>query len=361
MKVYVYPADRFGCGYARLIWPALAVQAQDFDMEVKITYPDERHELQCHMQGGSVVGVNVPLDADVIVFQRVTHENMRDAIPYIRAKGIAVVIDMDDDLSRINPKNPAYTYFHPTITAHPEHSWTNAQISCDRATVVTTTTKALQDRYARVAHGVVLKNYVPRHYLDIEHADSDRIAYGGSLHSHPDDVTQMGSAIQRLMNEDHDFMVIADPSGMQEALGLPRPPLSPGASSILQWPHELTKAGIGLAPLADTQFNAAKSWLKAIEYAAVGVPIVASPRADYRELAALGVPIIWADKPKDWYRRVKHLLDNPWERVERGAEGRAAILGQRLTYEDQAVQWFETWRLAWMLEAKRHLPLRTRG
>ena len=46
----------------------------------------------------------------------------------------------------------------------------------------------------------------------------------------------------------------------------------------------VAKLGIGVAPLADTKFNAAKSWLKMAEMAALGVPCVVSPRAEYMRL-----------------------------------------------------------------------------
>src|SRR5689334_24701002 len=46
------------------------------------------------------------------------------------------------------------------------------------------------------------------------------------------------------------------------------------------WPRALSALGIGLAPLADSTFNRAKSWLKPLEMAAVGVPCVMSALPD---------------------------------------------------------------------------------
>src|SRR5690606_28606720 len=40
MKIYVYPADEYGCGYYRLIWPAQALQAQGHD--IQIVMPKQR-------------------------------------------------------------------------------------------------------------------------------------------------------------------------------------------------------------------------------------------------------------------------------------------------------------------------------
>jgi glycosyltransferase involved in cell wall biosynthesis len=41
---------------------------------------------------------------------------------------------------------------------------------------------------------------------------------------------------------------------------------------------------IGVAPLNDIPFNHAKSWIKAIEYAAAGIPVVMSDVGEYRRL-----------------------------------------------------------------------------
>ena len=58
----------------------------------------------------------------------------------------------------------------------------------------------------------------------------------------------------------------------------------------------VAELGVGLVPLLDSAFNRAKSWLKGLEYAALGVPFVASPTPEYVKLAGLGAGLL-ADDP----------------------------------------------------------------
>jgi len=353
VKVYVFPADAFGCGYYRMIWPGRAANGVN-GVEVEIIMPDDRsRHLQAIMHDDELLDVKVPNDADVIVMQRVTHSYLAQAVAKIRSKGIAVVVDMDDDLERIHPSNPAWQYFKPKSDRRDtlwEHSWHNARKACSDATLVTVTTPSLAVRYAPHQRVAVLPNCVPEWYLTVEHVDSERLGYGGSLHSHPDDVPRLGHSVATLVREGYDFMVVADPRGMQEVLNLPHPPISPGAVPIEDWPRELTKIGVGLVPLAPTQFNEAKSWLKGLEQAAVGVPFLASPRYAYRALHAHGAGRLVPDKPAAWLKAMRRLLEHPEIRAELSAAGRVAAA--RWTYEQRGEEWAAAWQQAYTTERR---------
>lgn len=344
MKVYVFPADQQGCGKYRLIWPSEALQALGHD--VVIVSPDARDSmLQGVMDGDTMVDVHFPADADVMVFQRVTHRHIKQALALIRQRGVAVVVDMDDDLSCIDPRNPAYTMLHPKNTKGNlgDHSWANAQDACLNASMVTVSTPALLKRYAPRGNGQVYNNYVPARMLGIPHHDSNLVGWGGSVHSHPGDLQDMGSSVNRLAQEGVEFGVIGNGEGVREAWGLPeaRPLHVAGVVPIDQWGHALTGLGIGVAPLADTKFNAAKSWLKMAEMASVGVPCVASDRADYRRLHdTYGVGII-VNKPNEWYRQLKELAGSKDLREDLSGRGRVAMMG--LTIEENAWRLWEIW------------------
>ena len=144
MIVYVYPADVFGCGSYRLIWPAEALRAQGH--EVNIVMPSMRQGI-----GGSIdsrtntlVDVQYPPDADLVVLQRVSFAHMAQAVGMLRAKGVAVVVDMDDDLTKIDPSNPAFKPLQVGgfgLVKH--HDYRNAHRACLDATAVTVSTPAL--------------------------------------------------------------------------------------------------------------------------------------------------------------------------------------------------------------------------
>lgn len=350
MKTYIFPADRFGCGHYRLIWPAQALHNQGH--EIVLVDPSNRDSaIECIMDGTTMVDVRIPADADVMVFQRITHRQVAAAIPLIRAKGVAVIIDMDDDLSTIHPSNPAFAFMHPK-GPYPDHSWHNAQQACADATMVVASAPSLLKRYAPHGRGRVFHNYVPSYMLDIPHVDSDVIGWPGSVHSHPDDLKVTGNAMARLAQAGHTLAVIGDGKGVQQEWGLSEnvPVHASGTVDIQQWGHAVTKLGVGMVPLADTVFNSSKSWLKGIEMAAVGVPFVASPRLEYQRLhkeAKLG---LLADNQKDWYRKLKLLAANEQLRLETSLQGRETMADY--TIEGNAWRLAETWKEALQIQRK---------
>lgn len=341
MKIIVWPADTQGCGRYRLIWPAEQVKVQGLD--VTIIEPHERHaKFHGVIENGVVTGVRVP-DADVMVFQRITHRYLAQAIPFIRAKGTACIVDMDDDLECIHPQNPAWAMLHPKSTGSQliaDHSWEWARYACKHATVVTTSSEALRERYASHGRGVVLRNCVPQRFLELPHVDSDIIGWGGSIHSHPDDVYELGSAVARLTGEGHRFRVVGPPRGLRDAFRLTEDPPHTGNVEIDDWPTELARLGVGIAPLANTRFNAAKSWLKPLEYASVGVPCVMSNRREYREIARRGIGVL-VDKPKQWYGELKKLATDEGRRL--ALSDAARLVAAELTYERNGHRWAEVW------------------
>ncbi len=345
MRVYVYPSDLGGCGYYRLTWPANVLKAAGYD--VRVIHPSQANKIGGGVdKDGKLVSLKIPSDADVMVFQRVTSRLIIDGIKIMRANGIAVVIDVDDDMHSIHPANPAFNALRPGGDK-PEYDWHNAQAALAGATLVTTSTDALLKRYASHGRGVVLHNCIPKIALEIPHVDSESFGWPGALLSHMDDPQVMGTSAARLQREGYEFRIVGPPRGTKAAFQLDQDPTTTGPVPLGAWLHSIAKLGVGVAPLNDTRFNAAKSWLKMLEMAAVGVPCVGSPRNEYRRLHALGVGLL-ADNPRAWYRHLKSLLTNPTQRAELGQAGREAV--KQLTIEGNAWRWAEAWEQALQIE-----------
>lgn len=345
MKVYVYPADEQGCGLHRLIWPTHELVKRGYD--ITLVSPKARSNyLQGHLNNrGEIVDVSLPADANVVVLQRITHRHLADAIPIIRQKGIAVVIDMDDDLASVDPRNPAFQAMHPRIGKHPDHSWQHAQRACDAATLVTVSTPALIRRYASHGRGVVIYNCIPERYLKMEHTDSPQVGWAGSVHSHPGDLQMTGPAVVRVCQElGLPFRMVGPVEGVRDALGLDHDPDATGPlDPLVGWPNGVVSIGIGIAPLADTIFNKSKSWLKPLEYAALGVPCVVSPSDEYLRIHKLGVGLV-ARKPRQWVRHLTNLASSADLRAEVATRGRE--VAATLTVEGNAEKWWQAWERA---------------
>lgn len=84
---------------------------------------------------------------------------------------------------------------------------------------------------------------------------------------------------------------------------------------IEKYPESLRHFHIGLVPLAWNDFNHAKSYLKGLEYAASGIPFIATPTEEYRLLAEAGVGRL-AATPDEWRDHATELLDPDVRRAE---------------------------------------------
>lgn len=357
MKAYVYPGDRAGCGMFRLWWPAQAVAALRPDWSVEIVDPEVREVRVDINFKGQVVGERFPEDADLIVMQRPSLSVLVDAIPLMRARGVAVVIDMDDDMSNIHPNNPAFASLRKMVphsqTRHPvrnQHSPANIHKACAAATMVTVSTPRLQAVYPnRDGYGaVLLRNCVPARYLAIPHVDSDLVGWGGAVPSHPYDLQVMGPAIAQHMAAGGRFETVGMRDRVGEVLGLPgkENPPGPGPVGLDEWPVAIARFGIGVAPIdAGTVFNLAKSHLKPLEYNALGVPCVASPSDEYTWWAERsGGGTVLAGRPRAWSGLLRALVGDSARRREMSEAGREAARAN--TIEGNAWRWAEAWRAA---------------
>src|SRR4029077_14863521 len=88
--------------------------------------------------------------------------------------------------------------------------------------------------------------------------------------------------------------------------------------ALLSYPgfvHWFTSRGgwdIGLAPLLDTRFNAAKSAIKTLDYAALGLAILASDGPVYRGSIADGATgELIANDPAAWFAALSDMARRP--------------------------------------------------
>jgi hypothetical protein len=98
---------------------------------------------------------------------------------------------------------------------------------------------------------------------------------------------------------------------------------------------------VGVAPLRDDRFNTAKSWLKALEFAARGVHFVRSPSAEYERLG-LGMR---AKSPRDWAKWLTTGIRDAEHRRAHAVRARETVLAAHLT-EHTAPRWVDAWQQA---------------
>lgn len=334
MKVAVFPSDDGGCGWYRLKYPATVLQAQGHD--VVIDPPD----MAFYRDAATDQPISVDLDADVAVVQRVTRSIAVDFVATLKAAGHRVIVDVDDDLDALHPAHP-----YRGVLDGDTRSADNLHAACQLADAVTVTTQPLADRYG-YGKAIVLPNLVPASYLRVKARRKGplRVGWTGRPQSHVGDALVMGGRVGPVVaaagarfaawgqTADVTFGQVGVPLGSRVAV--PFRPLRSG------FPESVAELSVGLVPLQPSPFNVAKSWLKGIEHAALGVPFVASPLPEYVKLADLGVGLL-ADSPGEWADHVGRLLGSPSERAGLAEAGRAVMAS--LTYEAHATRWLDAW------------------
>jgi glycosyltransferase involved in cell wall biosynthesis len=164
--------------------------------------------------------------------------------------------------------------------------------------------------------------------------------------THDRDLALIEPALSRLKSEYGDRVVI-------DVIGMTSRELSPGLNRIVppvfaqrSYPgfvHWLTSADrpwhIGLAPLMDTPFNNCKSPIKAMDYAALGLAILASDTPAYRASIADGpAGQLVPNNRVAWYEALSRLLRDQDLRQTTMAGSRGAFLEQSSLASQAAVR-----------------------
>lgn len=348
MRVVAYPADQGGCGFYRLIAVCRHLIATGHDVDYVLDDDPVDRQLQARWLEAAdgtleVVDVVAP-DADVVVLQRPLQAHLSGAIPLLQAQGLRVVVEIDDDFDAISPRNTSWSMVQPRL--HPTRNREHLRRACELADLVTVSTPALARRYGAHGRVALIPNCVPEEYLRIRQDPHDGVFVGwsGSIDTHPDDLQVTGTGVARAMRAtDATLAVIGTGKGVGPALGWSGPLLACGWRPLHDYPDAVAQLDVGIVPLEASEFNQAKSWLKGLEMAAVGVPFVASPTEQYRHLAGLGAGVL-ADHPRQWEGAVKALVRDEGWRAEVAARGRAVAADW--TVEGNAWRWLEAWQSA---------------
>lgn len=289
-----------------------------------------------------VLGVEVIEDssfvtADTVITQRPLIAEITDLVCRWVAEGRTVIVDSDDSFDHLDPAHGIHGHYE---TEHYHRA-------CKAATVNTTTTSGLAKLYG-YGKAVVLPNCVPESYLSMSpkgrRVPEPWVGWSGSISAHPNDLAVTGGGIAKAvrgtrakvvyLGPEHDQTAVSRQLGVFEVTPL-------GFVSLMGFPSVITEYDVGIVPLEPIPFNTKmKSWLKGIELAAVGVPVVASPTDDYRRLAKMG-GCLTAKTPADWYDTVSRLLRDEPFRTEQAQRGRAVM--RNWTYERRAHHWRSVW------------------
>jgi len=264
---------------------------------------------------------------DVSVLKLLMHETVPELIRVMRAKGERVIVDLDDFHYGLDPENVAYHATNPH--ANPESNRAFYEQGIRVADTVTVSTGFLADFYSRRVRDVrLIRNGIDTERFHIvEQPETPTLGWVGATWWRSGDIEILADWLPRFVEDrgvrvHHAGHIPNDPKHFAVRAGLRRVSTRL-MCTISDYPRLLEDFHVGLVPLNRRPFNEAKSFLKGLEYAAAGIPFIATPTEEYRILAASGVGRL-AETPDEWRDHAEELLD-PEVRREEAARQREIV------------------------------------
>lgn len=307
-----------GCAYYRVEVPFRRLREEGYSV-------DWRHRIQ---------ESDVQL-SNLVVGQRIADPQVKiywQAWAARRTSGYGpkLVADLDDDLLRVDPSNPNYdTYSRPDVR---ETILTGIALA-DRVTVSTEPLAVVVREYADQVF--VVPNSVPSWLAGHQRPRRDRLTVGWA----GSDTHAMDWAGSPLMigNDAEFHMIGGNAEWMRQgwpALDFRHTEWVPGVESYL---HAID-FDVCVIPLADHVFNESKSGIKAMEMAALGIPVVASNVPAYRDVVVHGETGYLASSAQEMTHYLNELLGDRELREHLGAQARQYAM-RHFTIDQVWRQW----------------------
>jgi len=268
-------------------------------------------------------------DVDVILMQRMMNDGIADHIVASRKQGIKVINDIDDWYWGLSPANEAFHHNHPKN--NPKVNFNHYRSILAKSDLIISSTPYLASRVAdfcrvpiEVSKNTVdVDRFTPRTHID---TPQPLVGWVGSTKHRSGDLETLKGILPSLLRSNsislfHGGTMPGAPS-FASRIGV----LDAEVETMRLVPHDqypqLMVMDIGLVPLTNMPFNRSKSDIKGLEYAAAGVPFIASNLDAYIELQQdLGVGRL-AKKPLNWVKHIKELshYETRREEAERNRE-----------------------------------------
>lgn len=314
VRVHFSATEALGGGHLRSVWPAEALGA---------TY---------------AVGEHIPRDAELVIVHRPLSITRANLVRMLKAQGRTVLVDEDDalDLAWQTGNEIAAQYWDDERRAEHDES-----IRLADGLIVTS--DALAEMYGHLNPNVhIARNRMPGWVGRVRwHGFNERrpiVSWHGIVKTHRADLEWLAPHAAAA-TKGAEVQLVGDPDALRVLQ-------VKGTGIEFQWELRglyklLGRADIGIVPLLPCRFNEAKSWLKALEYMTLGIPVVATDLPEQRLLIEHGVSGFLADTPEAFAGYVQELVNSVALRqsMARAARERTAemYLGDNLGEWEAAV------------------------
>ena len=327
---YITPA---GCAYYRCLLP-MSVSGQKARMGMPAWDPAKGFGIR-ETEGTALFGFTT------VVLKLIMDRWAPTQIDIAKSLGQRIIIDIDDYHDGLTPANIAYEATHPDKNRRANREYYAQTI--DKADTLVVSTPFLYDHYSQrhpdvrlVRNGVNLRQFNRRKHTP----NKPVIGWAGATAYRNEDLEQLRDWLPAFL-EEHDLRFhhaghSDDSPAFHEIVGIPAHWVSTSPIVPIHKYANGLRFDIGIVPLNDIPFNHAKSNIKGLEYAAAGIPFVASDLPEYRLLHEGGVGAL-ATTPTEWAGQVAELLE--YKTRKRAAATQHQIVQRDWTIEARTEEW----------------------
>lgn len=282
----------------------------------------------------------VYLGWDVTVFKLMMHETIHKWFKLMQDRGSRVIVDVDDAHFALHEENVAHHTTNPH--ASPESNRMYYEVGIRQADTVTVATEFLRDHYQRRCRDVrLIRNAIDMEaFTPVEQTGDPVFGWVGATYWRSGDLEVLREWMPGFVKDHgvhavHGGHIPGDGRHFAARVGLKRVRTFP-MQPITHYAKLFEPIRVGLVPLNLVPFSEAKSYLKGLEYAASGIPFIASPTYEYRLLASEGIGRI-ASTPDEWRDHATELLDPDVRREE--ADRQRALVAVKYNMEGKGLEW----------------------
>lgn len=310
MKIFA-AHDGTGCGYYRVLLP-LEQMAQNGHEVQMATHHDVR--VNDYLKG----------DFDVFIGQRINSYDGLKLWRRTRKPGNRLVYENDDDVFSVGMDNwMAYSTYQRGDVREAVRSY------CTVADLVTVTSEYLADTFREHNRNVaVLPNFIPGFVLDLPRDEPDgrlRVGWCGGA-SHMMDIPEASPSVRRFIRRNPGWDLRTAGQDYRATFKVPADRATHAkwiqVNDDRQGFYRQIDFDIGIAPLLDGVFARSKSWIKALEYGARGIPVVASAVGPYNAYIQHGYNGFLVKKEHEWLKYLEVLANDEDLRLEMGRNGK---------------------------------------
>ena len=323
--------DGMGCGYYRMILPLQQMARHG-------------HHVELFQQGKDLIQHSLGRadEFDVIVGQRFVSYKGLPSWRKARRPGNRLVYENDDDLFNVTMENwQAYQTFQKADVREAIRAY------CECSDLLTVTTPYLAEVWADSTPGdiriSVLPNFIPEWVLgdERERTERPRIGWAGAA-NHGLDIHEASKAVRRFLRRMPGWDMYIGGTDYRPSFNARNwdQMIYGGWTQVnddAQGFYRSYNFDIGIVPVRDTVFARSKSYVKALEYNARGIPVIASDIEPYRAYIREGENGFLVKHEHEWLSRLMELAND--EKLREDMSSRSKEIAAEYTIEGNWKLW----------------------